>query len=143
MAKRAKRIRNPELAGVLRSALGRGELKLAQAIRVMRALEGSSQQQLAERAGIDVKVIKAIEAGRGNPNFASLDKIAAVANLRVAFVDHSSIELMEPRARADEERQSRYEDAKALASGQVSERKLHERNALRVDELSFDLPSFA
>lgn len=143
MARRARSVKDPDLAAVLRSSLERGEFELAPALRVIRALAGYSQQELAERVDLDVKVIKAIESGGGNPNFASLEKIAALVNLRVGFVGPSSIDLLDPRARSNEERQSRIEDAIALASGQVSRRELHDRNALRVDELSFELPSFA
>jgi hypothetical protein len=79
----------------------------------------------------------------GNPSFASLVKIASMAKLRVGFVNSSSIDLMDPKARSNEERQNRLEEAKALASGKISRKELHKRNALRVDELSFELPSFA
>jgi len=93
---------------------------------------------------MSVKVIKAIESGNGNPSYDSLAKIAAVADLHVAFVSLArSVELMDRRARAEEERLGRQADAQALASGRVSERELHERNALRVDELSFELRSLA
>lgn len=143
MARRARSVKDPDLAAVLRASLEKGEFELAPALRVIRALAGYSQQELAERVDLDVKVIKAIESGDGNPNFASLEKIAALVNLRVGFVGSSSIDLLDPRARSNEERQSRIEDAMALASGHVSRRELHDRNALRVDELSFELPSFA
>lgn len=143
MARRARMVKDPDLAGALRSALEKGEFDLAPAVRVIRALEGYSQQELAERAGIDLKVIKSIESGMGNPSFASLVKIASMAKLRVGFVNASSIDLMDPKARSNEERQNRLEEAKALASGRISRKELHKRNALRVDELSFELPSFA
>ncbi len=144
MARRARCIGNPELAVFLRSALEKGELEVGPAVRVIRALEGKSQHELAQRAGVHVKVIKSLESGRGNPNFASLSKIAAAANLRIGFVSpSSSIDLMDPGGRALEERAIRQEEAKAIALGKVSRRELHERNALRVDELKFELPSFA
>jgi hypothetical protein len=50
---------------------------------------------------------------------------------------------MDPRARADEERLRRQADAEAIASGRVSAREMHKRNALRVDELSFELRGLA
>lgn len=142
MANRPKRIADPELAEALRSALHGGELPLGAAVRAIRALEGESQVDLAERAGVHVKVIKALESGHGNPGLSSLSKIAAAAKLRVALVGVSSIELMDPDARAGEERSIREAEARAIASGKVSRRELHERNALRVDEKQFELPSF-
>jgi len=142
MARRPKRIHSPDLATALRLALDQGAFAPPEACRVIRALEGWSQENLAERLGVNVKVIKSIESGNGNPRYDSLARIAAAANLRVAFVSESqSVELMDPRERAVEERQRRQADAQALASGLVSERELHERNALRIDELSFKLPS--
>lgn len=144
MARRPKKVRDPDLAAALRFALERGSFAPAEACRVIRALEGCSQQELAEQLGMSVKVIKAIESGNGNPSYDSLAKIAAVADLHVAFVSLArSVELMDRRARAEEERLGRQADAQALASGRVSERELHERNALRVDELSFELRSLA
>lgn len=144
MAKRPKLVRDPGLAMALRSALERGSLAPAEASRVIRALNGRSQQELAEQLGMSVKVIRSIESGKGNPSYDSLAKIAAAADLRIAFVSHSrSVELMDPRVRAEEERLGRQADAKALASGRVSERELHKRNALRVDELCFELRSLA
>lgn len=144
MARKPNKVRDPDLAAVLRCALERGSFAPAEACRVIRALEGCSQQEFAEQLGMSVKVIKAIESGNGNPSYDSLAKIAAAADLCVAFISHGRVvELMDRRARAEEERLSRQADAQALASGQVSERELHKRNALRVDELSFELRSLA
>lgn len=143
MANRPKYVADRELADALHSALNNGELQLGAAVRVIRALRGESQVDLASRAGVHVKVIKALESGRGNPGLSSLNKIAAAANLRVGLVNASYIDLMDPDERAREERSIREEEARAIASGKLSRRELHERNALRVDEKKFDLPSFA
>jgi len=144
MARRPNRIRDSDLAAALRSGLERGSFALPEASRVIRALEGRSQQEFAEQLGMSVKVIKSIESGIGNPSYDALARIAAAADLRVAFVSQSgSVELMDPRARADEERRRRLADAEAVASGRVSAREMHKRNALQVDELSFELRSLA
>ena len=144
MAKRPKIVRDPELAQALRDALERGAFAPAEASRVMRALDGLSQQEFADRLGMHVKVIRSIESGRGNPSYDSLAKIASAADLRVAFVGHSgSVELLNRGERMADERLRRQADAQALASGRVSERQMHERNALRVDEPSFELRSLA
>ena len=100
MARKPKSVRDPDLAAALRSGLERGSFAPAQASRVIRALDGRSQQEFAEQLGMSVKVIKAIESGNGNPSYAALARIAEAAGLRVAFVSESrSVELMDPRAR--------------------------------------------
>ena len=144
MARKPRSVRDPELAAALRSGLERGFFAPQQASRVIRALDGRSQQEFAEQLGMSVKVIKAIESGIGNPSYNALARIAAAAGLRVAFVSQSrSVELMDPRARADEERLRRQTDAEAIASGRGSAREMHQRNALQVDELSFELRALA
>jgi len=142
MARNALRIRDRNLAEGLRSALERGAFAPAEASRVIRALEGLSQQDLADRLGLSLKVIRAIESGRANPGLASLEQLAAAADLRVAFVGRSrQAELMDASDRVDEERRRRHADADALASGRHSARSMHERNALRVDDVAFELRS--
>lgn len=144
MAKNALRIQDRDLAEGLRSALERGAFGPAEASRVIRALEGLSQQGLADRLGLSLKVVRAIESGRANPGYASLEKLAAAADLRVAFVGRSRhAELMDAGDRLDEERRRRHADAAALASGRHSVRSLHERNALRVDDVAFELRGLA
>lgn len=144
MARKPKIVRDPDLAAALRSGLERGSFAPPEASRVIRALDGRSQQEFAEQLGMSVKVIKAIESGNGNPSYDALARIAEAAGLRVAFVRQSrAVELMDPRARADEERLRRQADAQAIAAGRVSAREMNQRNALRIDELSFELRSLA
>lgn len=144
MARKPKIVRDPDLAAALRFGLERGSFAPSQASRIIRALDGRSQQEFAGQLGVSVKVIKAIESGKGNPSYDVLARIAAAAGLRVAFVGKSrSVELMDPRVRADEERLRRQADAEAIASGRVSAREMHKRNALQVDELSFELRDLA
>jgi transcriptional regulator with XRE-family HTH domain len=144
MARRSRKISDAGLAQALGSALERGALAPAEASRVIRLLHGLSQQQLADRLGVSLKVIRSIESGRGNPSFESLEKLASAADLRVAFVGRSrTVGLMQPGERVEDERRRRQAEAQALASGRVSERQAHEHNALAVDEHSFELPSLA
>ena len=144
MPRVAQRIRDPEIAKALQSALERGSFAPSKACRVVRALQGHSQDDFASRLGVNVKVIKALESGKGNPRFDSLEKIAAGMGLCVAFVKPSvTVDLFDPAERAREERRRRIADAQALAIGQASERELHQRNALRVDNVDFDLPELA
>lgn len=144
MARRAPRVRDADLADALRAALANGAFAPADASRVIRALEGLSQDAFAARLGINGKVITALESGGGNPRYDSLAKIADAAGLRVAFVKASGVvELLDPDARAADKRQRRLADSEALQAGKVSARALHERNALRVDEIAFELPRLA
>lgn len=142
MPRKPPRVRDPELANALREALERGAFGPAEASRVLRSLEGSSQEAFAARLGVNVKVIRALESGSGNPRYASLEKVAEAFGLRVAFIGPAGeVELMDPEVRAGDESRRRQADAKELASGRVSEHALHERNALKVDEVDFELPS--
>lgn len=144
MARRSIRVRDAERANALRMALDSGAFVPAEASRVLRALGGHSQEEFAAQLGLNVKVIKALESGSGNPRYDSLKKIAAAFGLRIAFVKPSiSIELMDPGARTADERRRRQADAKALEAGRISAHELHERNALEVDEVSFELPKLA
>jgi transcriptional regulator with XRE-family HTH domain len=141
MARRVLRVRDANLADALRAVLASGAFPLAAASRVIRALEGLSQGAFAARLGINVKVIRALESGRGNPRYDSLVKIADAVGLRVAFVKTSRVvELLDPDARAADKRRRRLADSEALQAGRVSARALHERNALKVDEVTFELP---
>jgi hypothetical protein len=64
--------------------------------------------------------------------------------LRVAFVKASGVvDLLDPDVRAADERRRRLADSDALQAEKISARDLHERNALKVDEVAFDLPSLA
>jgi hypothetical protein len=55
----------------------------------------------------------------------------------------AAVDLLDPDARAADERERRLVDFQAIASGKISERALHDRNALTVDEVTFELPSLA
>lgn len=144
MARKPVKVRDPDLAEALRTALERGAFAPAEASRVIRALEGYSQEAFAAHLGLNVKVIKALESSNGNPRYDSLEKIAQAFGLRVAFVRPAvAVELLDPDARAEDERRRRLEDVEALASGKISARALHERNALEVDDVTFELPSLS
>lgn len=144
MARVASSVQDPKLAAALQRALEDGSLSLPKACRVARALQGCSQDDFAARLGVSLKVIRAVESGRGNPRYHSLEKIAAAAGLRVTFMRPKlSVELMDPEARVLDERRRRIASARALAAGEISEREIHERSALRVDDVVFELPELA
>lgn len=141
MARRPNCIKNPEYARGLREALRRGAFRPHLACKLLRALQGKSQLEFAAELGLSVNVIKALESGRGNVGHQTLEKIASHAGLRVAFADaRAGVEILDPSARAAQKRLRRASDARELASGRVTDKELHRRNAMQVDDLEFDLP---
>lgn len=52
-------------------------------IRERRALLGLTQQDLADYTGLSLRIIKSIEAGKGNPSMSTLTKIAEVLGLEI------------------------------------------------------------
>src|SRR5215469_15404986 len=129
MAKSSPCVRDPELAGALQSALESGAFSPRDASKALRALGGYSQKDFAARLDLNVKVIRALESGRGNPSYSSLEKIAEAVGLRLAFVKPGpAVGLLNPESRAADERRQREADAQALKAGVVSSLELHERN---------------
>jgi transcriptional regulator with XRE-family HTH domain len=144
MARSARKIHDRELAQALRNALLHGALSVRDGLKVMRALEGYSQQDAAVVLGVSPKVIKAIESGRGNPSYSSLNQIASAFGLRLAFVaGEAKVGLMDSKDRLEEKQRLRSAENAQLARGEVSEAELRRRNAVRVDEIEFELPSLA
>ena len=62
-----------------------GRLSLQEAVKTMRAISGMTQPEFAANRGVSVRVIKEIEAGKGNPTVRSLNQIAKIFALEVAF----------------------------------------------------------
>lgn len=52
-------------------------------IKQRRALLGLTQQDLADYTGLSLRIIKSIEAGKGNPSVATLSKIAGTLGLEL------------------------------------------------------------
>lgn len=52
-------------------------------IKKRRFLLGLTQQDLADYTGLSLRIIKSIEAGKGNPSVATLSKIAEVLGLEL------------------------------------------------------------
>ena len=52
-------------------------------IKERRSLLGLTQQDLADYTGLSLRIIKSIEAGKGNPSVATLSKIAEVLGLEL------------------------------------------------------------
>jgi DNA-binding XRE family transcriptional regulator len=70
----------------LYAAIERGELSLQDAVKRMRAITCMTQPEFAAQRGVSVKVIKEIERGIGNPTVNTLNQIADIFGLEVAFV---------------------------------------------------------
>lgn len=54
-------------------------------IRERRVLLGLTQQDLADYAGLSLRIIKSIEVGKGNPSVSTLTKIAEVLGLELVL----------------------------------------------------------
>ncbi len=54
-----------------------------QLIKERRNMLGLTQQDLADYTGLSLRIIKSIEAGKGNPSIATLGKIAEVLGLEI------------------------------------------------------------
>ncbi len=91
--------------------------------------------------GVNLKVIKAIESGNGNPGFASIEKIAQAFGLAVVFVKKDTVaEVLDGKERAREKARSREADAAALAAGELSEQQINAKNALKIERMGIPSP---
>ena len=116
------------------AAIAAGAFKPGVGCRVLRQLHNLSQADLAAMLGVNVKVIKALESGTGNPGFASIEKLADAFGLAVVLVKKESVaDLLDGKARARDKAHSRLSDGAALARGEITEAELHAKNALRID----------
>ena len=52
-------------------------------IKERRSLLGLTQQDLADYTGLSLRIIKSIEAGKGNPSVSTLSKIAEILGLEL------------------------------------------------------------
>lgn len=52
-------------------------------IKERRFLLGLTQQDLADYTGLSLRIIKSIEAGKGNPSVSTLSKIAEILGLEL------------------------------------------------------------
>lgn len=50
-----------------------------------RSVLGLTQQELSDYTGLSVRIIKTVEAEKGNPSLATLEKIAEVLGLEVVM----------------------------------------------------------
>jgi len=132
---------DPKRREDLKAALDAGAFRPGAGCRLLRQLHGLSQADLAAMLGVNLKVIKALESGNGNPGFASIEKIAEAFGLAVVFVKKDTVaEILDGEARAREKARSREADAVALAAGKLSEQQLNAKNALKIGHVGFKIP---
>lgn len=62
-----------------------GKLTLQESMKKMRAISGLTQPEFAKHRGVNVKLIRALEAGTANPTIKSLNQIADIFGLEVTL----------------------------------------------------------
>lgn len=62
------------------------QLSLAETLKAMRKLIGKTQEEFSTLVDVGLPAIRAIEQDRGNPTFATLEKIGRPFGLVVGFV---------------------------------------------------------
>jgi transcriptional regulator with XRE-family HTH domain len=141
MPRRAARIDDPALAAILREALEKGALGLADACRYIRASEGLTQAQFATRIGVASKVVKALEAGDGNPTLESLNRIASSIGLQVGFVrPHAALRLCGVHELVERQARARRAGLRAVKQGRTTLKRRHRTNALHASDFTIELP---
>ena len=66
--------------------LASGAITMGEGIRLMRLSVGMTQAQYAEMAGVDIRILAAIEKGEGNPRLDTLQKLAKPYGFTISFV---------------------------------------------------------
>ena len=70
-------------------------MKCGNLIKQRRAVLGLTQQDLSDYTGLSLRIIKSIEADKGNPSMSTLEKIADVLGLEIVIkVKGTSIDLI-------------------------------------------------
>ena len=123
MARIDKLAADPKRRENLKAALEAGAFRLGAGCRLLRQLHGLSQADLAAMLGVNLKVIKALESGNGNPGLISIEKIAEAFGLAVVFVKKDTVA-----------------EAAALAAGKLSEQQINAKNALNIGRMGFKIP---
>lgn len=59
-------------------------------LRERRKILGVTQERLAELAGVSLRTLKAIESGKGNPTFKTMNKLAEVLGMEIKLVVHAT-----------------------------------------------------
>ena len=90
MADKRRKPIDPAAERALRDAMyqsiGKGEVSLGEAVRMMRQLSRLTQPEFARHRKISLDSLRAIESDNGNPTIATLRKIGSIFGLDVGFV---------------------------------------------------------
>ena len=60
-------------------------MKCGNLIKQRRAVLGLTQQDLSDYTGLSLRIIKSIEADKGNPSMSTIEKIADVLGLEIVI----------------------------------------------------------
>jgi transcriptional regulator with XRE-family HTH domain len=71
-----------------------GSAELGQAILVAREAAGLTQTQLAQRAGVNRKLVYRLESGRGNPRVQSVMQVLATLGLMPLIVSAEALSVL-------------------------------------------------
>lgn len=63
-----------------------GKLSLADAVKTMRRISRLTQVEFAKHRKISLCALKQIEAGQGNPQIETLEKIGSIFGVEIGFV---------------------------------------------------------
>ena len=141
MPRKAPKIDDSNLQKQLLGELLRGTMSWADSCKVLRASQGLTQQQFADRVGVAVNIIRELESGSGNPTLASLSRIAECFDMKVGFVKPASGRTVSlgtesiVRQRQDE----RLALLRDLKHGKTTHKKVHSKNALRGTDFKIGL----
>jgi transcriptional regulator with XRE-family HTH domain len=58
-------------------------IKIGELYRKRRTTLGIRQEDLSEMSGVNMRTIQQVEMGKGNPSFATLEKIAFILGLEI------------------------------------------------------------
>ena len=60
-------------------------MTISNELKRRRKILGISQTDLAEMSGVSLATIKNIERGKGNPSFATMEKIVEILGMKIVF----------------------------------------------------------
>ena len=144
MRRRVRRIQDADLAAALRLALEQGAFSVFDALRVLRVLDGLSQEALARRTNVTRNVIKLVEAGTTNPTLNTLEKIAETFGLRVAFVsERQPVKLFDAEAWSEDRRKQRAQASISPVAGSVRVPNRAQGDSAEHTKLGYTLQSLA
>ena len=144
MRRRVRKIQDADLAAALRHGLEQGAFSVIDAIRVLRYLDGLSQEALARRTSVTRNVIKSVEAGLTNPTLSTLEKIAGTFGLRVAFVSgRQPMQLFDAEAWSTDRRRQREATSILPIAGTVRVSDRTQNDSVEPSKFGYALQSLA